>query len=210
MSEFEAFSERLRARLGHPLPGFAAQLAMAPSHRAGFKPPSGASIRKGAVMILVFPASDGISTLFTVRRDDLADHAGQISFPGGKREDGETFEEAALRECEEEIRLERSGVKVLGKLSTLFIPPTRFVVHPFVGAVPELPPIIPQEREVASVLRVPLRTLADPATHREEDWTIGGAPSRVPFFHVDGHTIWGATAMITAELLELLVDIDAD
>jgi len=161
-------------------------------------------------MILLFPEKEGISTLYTVRRDDLADHAGQISFPGGKREVGETFEEAALRECEEEIAVARSSIRVLGKLSTLFIPPTRFVVHPFVGSVSSLPEIVPDEREVASILRVPLQVLGDPSIRREEEWTIRGEPSVVPFFHVEDQVIWGATAMITAEFLQLLADLDTD
>lgn len=155
-------------------------------------------------MILLFPSEGGVSTLFTVRRQDLPDHAGQISFPGGKREGAETFREAALRECEEEVGIDSAQIDVLGSLSPLFIPPTRFIVHPFVGALSSLPPIVPQEREVEAVLKVPLTVLQDPATRDSEEWTFRGETSTVPFFRVDTHTIWGATAMITSELLELL------
>lgn len=155
-------------------------------------------------MFLLFPTSEGVSTLFTVRRRDLSDHAGQISFPGGKREENETFLETAVRECEEEVGIPPEAVTVLGALTPLYIPPTRFMVHPFVGAVSDLPPLSLQEREVESVLQVPMRVLADPTTRRVEKWDFRGAKSDIPLFHVDGHEIWGATAMITAELLEIL------
>ena len=155
-------------------------------------------------MILLFPTDNGVSTLFTVRRKDLTDHAGQISFPGGKRDDDETFEATALRECEEEVGIGREQIDVLGSLSTLFIPPTRFQVHPFVGAVYTRPSIVPQETEVEDVLEVPLRLLRMPETRKTETWTIRGESSTVPFFRVDDHVIWGATAMITSELLALL------
>jgi 8-oxo-dGTP pyrophosphatase MutT (NUDIX family) len=206
MRDFGAFCDMLRAGLERPLPGGDAHSLMSPSHRSSF-PPASSDVREGAVMIVLYPDGDGVSTLFTVRRKDLVDHAGQISFPGGKREDGETFEDAAVRECEEEVGIDPTRIDVIGSLSPLYIPPTRFIVHPFVGAVEPLPEIIPQEREVDEVLHVPLTVLQDPGTQRSEEWTIRGKPSTVPFFHVDGHVIWGATAMITAELLELLAEI---
>lgn len=203
MTAFEEFIETTRRRLELELPGSQAQARMAPSHRARLSTDrSGA--REGSVMVLLFPADGGVSTLFTVRQPDLSDHAGQISFPGGRREPHETFEETALRECEEEVGIQRSGVAVLGPLSTLYIPPTRFVVHPFVGVISSLPDLTLQEREVSAVLRVPIRQLQDPATQESEEWTLRGERSTVPFFRVDGHVIWGATAMITAELLDVL------
>lgn len=208
MADFEDFCDDLSRILSRPLPGNSAQVRMAPSHSVRFKP-AGPGLREGAVMILLFPTDAGISTLFTVRRQDLADHAGQISFPGGKREDGETFEETALRECEEEIGITLAEINVIGALSPLYIPPTRFIVHPFVGAISPLPAIIPQEREVDAVLKIPLHVLQDPATHQSEEWTIRGESSTVPFFRVDGHVIWGATAMITAELLDVLGEVES-
>jgi mutator protein MutT len=207
MSDFGAFCRKLCGILERPLPGGDAHSRMSPSHRSSF-PAASSDVREGAVMIVLYPGERGVTTLFTVRRKDLADHAGQISFPGGKREDGETFEDAAVRECQEEVGIGPDSIEVLGSLSALYIPPTRFVVHPFVAAVTMLPEIVPQEEEVDEVLHVPLRVLRDPATRRSEEWTIRGRPSTVPFFHVDGHVIWGATAMITAELLEVLGEIE--
>jgi len=205
MQEFEAFCHKVSDALAGPLPGERAHAHMSPSHRAGFKV-SRSGVREGAVMLLLFPTSEGISTLFTVRRKDLSDHAGQISFPGGRREENETFQETAVRESEEEVGIPPDSVQVLGALTPLYIPPTRFMVHPFVGAVSELPSLKLQEREVESVLQVPMRVLADPRTRRVEEWIIRGTKSDIPLFHVDGHEIWGATAMITSEFLEVLGD----
>lgn len=208
MVDFDALCEALSRTLSRPLPGDAAHERMAPSHRAQFNP-SRTGAREGAVMILLFPEDDGVSTLLTLRRKDLADHPGQISFPGGRREDGETFQQAALRECEEEVGIAQDRVRVLGALSNLFIPPTRFIVHPFIGALSELPTVIPQEREVEAVIKVPLHILQDPTTRQSEEWTFRGANSTVPCYRVDGHIIWGATAMITSELLELLDAVES-
>jgi len=203
MVDFDALCRALSLTLALPLPGNTAHERMAPSHRVRYNP-TRTGAREGAVMILLFPEDGGVSTLFTLRRKDLADHAGQISFPGGRREDGETFQAAALRECEEEVGIAQDRVRVLGGLSDLFIPPTRYIVHPFIGALSELPTIIPQEREVEAVLKVPLHILQDPATRQSEEWAFRGENSTVPCYRVDGHIIWGATAMITSELLELL------
>ncbi|HEY5564030.1 MAG TPA: CoA pyrophosphatase, partial [Rhodothermia bacterium] len=134
MVDFDALCEALSLTLSRPLPGDTAHERMAPSHRVRFNP-TRTGAREGAVMILLFPEDGGVSTLFTLRRKDLADHAGQISFPGGRREDGETFQEAALRECEEEVGIAQDRIRVLGALTDLFIPPTRYIVHPFIGAL---------------------------------------------------------------------------
>ena len=200
---------RLRERLAAPLPGTAAQFSMAPAFR---QDPSLASTkdkpcREAAVLALLFPHDGTPHLLLTVRRDDLPHHPGQISFPGGRRESGETLVETALREAEEEVGLPPPHVDVLGELSPLYIPPSNFCVHPFVGAATTLPPLSPQDAEVAAVLRVPLSVLLDPSTRQMAPWTLRGRTVDVPFFAVDSYTVWGATAMMLAELLAVLHDV---
>jgi 8-oxo-dGTP pyrophosphatase MutT (NUDIX family) len=164
--------------------------------------------RDGAGLVLLYPVRedgdhDHPSVLLTVRRDDLPNHAGQVSLPGGERESGESLAEAALREAEEEVRLDRSGVRVLGNLSPLHIPVSGFVLHPIVAHYGSRPSLRPDEHEVARVLEVPLRSLLDPSRARMERRHLGGTDYDVPYFAVGGEKVWGATAMVLAELLWL-------
>jgi 8-oxo-dGTP pyrophosphatase MutT (NUDIX family) len=203
---FAACIDRLHERLDAPLPGTDAQLTMAPVYR---QDPSMAAIedkacREAGVLALLFPLDDAPHLLLTVRRPDLTDHAGQISFPGGSREAGETLKEAALREAHEEVGLPPEAVEVLGAMTPLYIPPSNYCVHPFVGAAPEPPSLSPQDAEVAAILRVPLAHLLAPTTRRVEPWTLREQTIDVPFYAVETHSVWGATAMMLAELLALL------
>lgn len=166
----------------------------------------GRDCREAGVLALLYPDPDPHLVL-TVRRDDLPDHPGQISFPGGQREAGETLPETALREAEEEVGLPRSGVHVLGALTPLFVPPSNFCVHPFIGVLDHVPSLVPTDREVGDILHVPVRRLLDPETRVVETWTLHGTPIDVPFYRVGPHTVWGATAMMLAELLSCIRDI---
>jgi 8-oxo-dGTP pyrophosphatase MutT (NUDIX family) len=208
---FPTFVRRLRARLAaRPLPGPAAQQTMAMRYRAtpDLLAVEGKDCREAGVLALLVPLpgaeADGPprpAVVLTQRRDDLPDHAGQIAFPGGRREPGETYVATALREADEEVNLDPSAVDVLGALTPLYIPPSNFCVHPFVGVAERDPPLRPTDAEVRAILRVPLATLLAPATRRVEPWTLGGRTVDVPFYDVDGHAVWGATAMMLAELL---------
>jgi 8-oxo-dGTP pyrophosphatase MutT (NUDIX family) len=119
-------------------------------------------------------------------------------------EPGEDLATAALREAHEEVGIEPAGVELIGALTPLPMPHTGFVLHPFVGLAQVRPHLRPREEEVARVLEVPLRELADPSRLREEPRLLGQQVYQVPFFDVAGEKVWGATAMILAELLALL------
>ena len=156
------------------------------------------------MLALLFPEADRPALILTRRHEDLPDHPGQISFPGGQREDDETPCETALREAKEEIGLETEGVEVLGELSPLYIPPSRFYVYPVVAALDHPPALYPREAEVEAILRIPIQTLLDPAATVQEEWLLQDRLVSVPFFSIKEHQIWGATAMILAELLALI------
>lgn len=160
----------------------------------------------GVLAVFVPQPSASPAIVLTVRREDLPDHAGQISFPGGQREGTETLSETALREAEEEIALAPQSVELLGTLTPLYIPPSNFCVHPHVGVVEHNPALTPTDREVERVLRAPLDHLLDPETRVVEPWTLHGTRVEVPYYDVDGHTVWGATAMMLAELLAVIHD----
>ena len=160
--------------------------------------------REGAVLVLFYPAADGLRLVLTRRTATVDTHRSQISFPGGRREDGESHLETALRETEEEIGVPRSAVRVLGELPRFRIPPSGFIVHPFVGVTDSRPDYRIDPREVAEMLEAPLATLLDPATRAEEEKEILGLPALVPYYDVPGlgrPPLWGATAMMLAGLL---------
>ena len=205
MPAFEATVRHLRRRLAEPLPGAALQLGMAPSFREELlrtRPPD-ASCREAGVLALFFPREAVPHLLLTVRRDDLPHHPGQVSFPGGRREADETLLETALRETHEEVGLPPDDIEILGPLTPLYVPPSNFCVHPFVGALPYVPDLTPQDAEVAALLSAPLPLLLDPTTRRREPWTLRGQQVEVPFLAVEDYKVWGATAMMLAELLSL-------
>jgi 8-oxo-dGTP pyrophosphatase MutT (NUDIX family) len=133
-------------------------------------------------------------------------HSGQVSFPGGKNELNETPVEAALREANEELGIEPSTIEILGQLSPVYIPPSRFLVTPVVGINLLRPDFKPDPYEVAQLIEAPLSLLMDDAIESEEDIHLQqyGITIKAPCYRINGHTIWGATAMMICELKEVL------
>lgn len=131
-------------------------------------------------------------------------HQAQISFPGGRQEAGEDLIQTALRETQEELGVQPDAIRVLGMLTPLYIPPSKTCIHPVVATLWERPEFVRSPEEVEEVIEVPLAHLRDPMNRHEEVWTIRGIPVRVPFYLFKGNKIWGATAMVLAEFLELL------
>lgn len=202
----DQLAARLRTALRAPLPGLDAQLRLAPSPRTGWDPhrvPDG--LRDAAGLVLLYPAEDAPHVLLTVRGGTLRHHTGQVSLPGGALDAGETVEAAAVREAEEEVGVDRGHVELLGRLTPLHIPVSGFLLHPVVGLATRPPAFRPAAHEVARILEVSLRQLADPGVlHREvRQFQRGGRPQpvEVPYFDVQGEKVWGATAMILAEFL---------
>lgn len=159
--------------------------------------------RRAAVLIPFFERGGEPHVLFTERTQHLRRHKGEISFPGGKVDEGDpSLLEAALRETREEIGLVRERVELLGELDDITTV-TDYVVTPFVGWIPGTEELLLNPHEIARLHEVPLARLLDPAVYelkREFEWR--GRPYPVHFFHVDDATIWGATAKILSQLLE--------
>ena len=213
------FVARLREALSRPLPGLGAQLRMAPSPRLGWDPlkfPEGAT--NGAALLLVYPAfaeaavggphDETLHVALTVRGSGLRNHTGQVSLPGGRVDEGETFEAAALREATEEIGIDPNTIKLLGRLTPLHIPVSGFLLHPIVGFAPMRPAFQRAEWEVARIIEAPVSLLADPAVVKREIRTrvVKGQEIdvEVPYFDIDGEKVWGATAMVLAEFCAIL------
>ncbi len=201
----ETIADTLERRLNGTLPGMDAQLQMAPAHRERLmremRAPEDA--REAAVLVAI-TASDRPSLILTERRGDLKHHPGQISFPGGRREPDEDLLTTALRESEEEVGLSATDVTILGRLSSLYVPPSHYQVYPFVGVIHGSHRLAPADDEVSRIILAELDILCDPRTRAAEVRRVGNRNVEIPFFDLGGDKIWGATAMMIAELVEAL------
>src|SRR5918998_5928060 len=148
-------------------------------------PPPGADTRRAAVLVPIIVEDEDARVVYTVRKDDLADHAGQISFPGGSMEARDTsLLETALREAEEEIDLSPDLVEVVGELEEMYIPPSNFRVSPFVGLLPPEAEMVLAPDEVEEIFTVSLKELLAPETFRRALWRRDGRDYEVPVFAV--------------------------
>lgn len=205
---FEDTIRRLEKRLLHPLPGPAAQLRMAPERRDAEEriQVRGRNCREAGVLVLIVPENGLPHVVLTVRHLHLPDHPGQVSFPGGRREDGESLMHTALREAHEEVDVSVSAVEMLGPLTPLYIPPSNYCVFPYLGFARTNLVLTPHDLEVERIVRVPLPGLLEETARREEIRTIRGQRVLVPYFEVSGLQVWGATAMMLSEVVALLDD----
>ena len=153
-----------------------------------------------AVLVPLYEAADGeIHAVFTRRRDDLKRHAGEISFPGGRRDDGESLERTALREAHEEIGLPPDAVDLAGALEPTPTFVTSYAIYPFVGVIEAGLEWVLSANEVAEILEFPLRALR--AGKGERRLLRKGIAFRTTTFEVGPHLVWGATARIVDDLL---------
>ncbi|MEA2148340.1 MAG: hypothetical protein QOD69_170 [Solirubrobacteraceae bacterium] len=158
---------------------------------------------KAAVLAALYVDGGALHAVFTRRRHDLRSHAGEISFPGGRRDDGEELQDTALRETEEEIGLPREDVEIVGALTPTPTVATSYAVYPFVGLIAPGLTWTPSAQEVDEVLELRLADLR--ASHARTRLLHRGIPFRTDVYAVgEGLVIWGATARIVGDLLHRL------
>jgi len=161
-----------------------------------------------AVLIPLYDGEDGVEVVLTRRAWNLRTHRGEVSFPGGRSEEGETPVQTAVREADEEIALHPRLVTPLGELDHLTTVTRRAYIVPVVATIPERPQLRPSEAEVDAVLHVPLAELLLPEVFREEQWGPADRSRPVYFFELVGDTVWGATAAMLRQLLCRLTGAD--
>ncbi len=190
------------------LPGESAHLRMAPPHRRNAVIPAvgSTSVRVAAVLALIVPDANRDAAIVIIERTGGSSvHASQYSFPGGKKEQDEDLYHTALRETQEEIGVSKGDITIVGELTRLYIPPSNFLVYPFLGIMHQRPVYNISENEVQQVYEIPLGDLLHESAVKQGVFgSSAGYQVQAPFYEWGNVHIWGATAMMISEIIELI------
>lgn len=194
---------KLKNELSKPLPGPAAQQMMSPSMRR--PPETNLPSLKASVMILLYIRQQEAYTVFIKRAEYDGVHSGQISFPGGMYEPcDDSLLTTAIRETEEEIGISRNEITPIGMLTCLHVPVTNVNILPVVAILTGQPGFNHDPHEVAFVIEARINDIINPLNKKKKMIRIGDFEIEAPYFDINGHHIWGATAMMLSEFLEVL------
>jgi len=202
-----SFYNFLNHRLSKDLPGRVAQKIMAPYPLNG-KPnrthyePAHDDFRNSSVLVPFIEWNGELEIILTLRTQSI-NHGGQLSFPGGGKEGDETIEETALREAQEEIGLDRESAEIVGKLTPLYVGHSDNMVTPVIAFIRKEQEFTPNPNEVDEIISVPISDLVTEQKLIEDEWDLRGTPYNVPFWNIHRVPLWGATAMMMSELVEL-------
>ena len=212
--DFSQIIKTIGEELKKPLPGRDVQLRMSSMRRIREMMNSlqGLNGVKSSVLILLYPkTTDGeVMTVLIQRPSYEGVHGGQISLPGGRSETtDQDLKETALRESKEEIGIDPDKISILGALTELYIPPSNYLVLPFVGYTMEKPVFKPDPEEVAEIIEINLEDLTDERNVKQKEiYVRPGISVFGPCFEINGSIIWGATAMMLNEFREILIRIN--
>ncbi|MCK5029575.1 MAG: CoA pyrophosphatase [Bacteroidales bacterium] len=200
---FTDFFENLKEELKKDLPGEKAQVKMAPDVRNHFK--STEKSLKAGVLILLYQKNQDLYVSFIQRTEYNGPHSGQISFPGGKFEKNDkNIIETALRESHEEIGINPEMVNIIGQLTPLYIPISNFIVYPVIGMYEGTPTFKTDPNEVAKIIEIKLQDLLNSDNCTSKEFKYGDLSFVAPIYSPNKLTIWGATAMMLSEFLEII------
>lgn len=205
------FYQDLKSAISKSLPGKTAHLKMAPALRSEkYMSPNG-SYKKASVHLTVFEKDSEPHLIFIKRASVIKEdkHSGQIGFPGGQVEESDkSLEDCALRETNEELGLNLSKIELLGPMTPIYVYVSNFMVYPFVGIYHGDPEYILQKSEVDYVIEAPISDFLDDSIIKTKDIQIRqGILKDVPFYDLQGETLWGATAMMTSEFISIIKSI---
>jgi len=202
--------QELKNKLSNPLLGTSSHIKMVPQHRIQDfinDKDNTLNAQKSAVLILFFHENDTLKMIVIRRSHYVGIHSGQIAFPGGRyEEEDENVMTTALREIHEEIGIPEDKIEILGRLSDIYVPPSNFLISVFVGYLTERPQYKIEKREVDEVIEIPFENFFKPDVRKEKDFYVNSlkAGSNAPYFDVTNAEIWGASAMVISELLDVL------
>lgn len=210
-SEVQAIARHLKMKFQNPLPGEKAQFKMAPykrpNHHEALK--VNPNPRRAAVLALFFQKENNPHILLMQRNEYDGAHSGQVCFPGGSIEGSDQNHiHTALREAHEELNVAPDHVEILGELSPLYIPPSKFLINPVVGIYKGEPLWKPDAFEVKDVLEVPVNVLLNNQNIKNGPVYAPSLKSKitVPYYQFENCTVWGATAMVISELNALFYE----
>lgn len=207
----EHWINHLKEVLAGPLPGNQAHALMSPAGRGnteGYLQSMQVPARNSAVLLLLFPEEHEFKMVLIKRPSYDGVHSGQIALPGGKAEENDVdFLQTALRETNEEIGIDASEINILGNLSRIYIPPSNFLVYPYVGWIQSTPLFKPDNTEVEKILLPNVNLLLDGKIRKEGHFMAGGNNGfmvKAPYYDIENEKVWGATAAILSEFREIL------
>ena len=179
-------------------------------YRTKVKIEPNASTRRSAVLMMFYPKGDDIFLPLILRPQYDGVHGGQMAFPGGRVEmKDKDIQATALREAQEEIGIKATDVKLIKNMTELFIPPSNMFCQPVVGYMLTRPDFYPDEREVAGIFEVSISEILDPSILQVRTVETRGVKLETPCFVIQEQIVWGATALMIAELVEILSEIEA-
>lgn len=202
---FSSSIKKLQENLQKALPGEKAHRIMeaVSAKYLGLNPTE--ETRKSAVLMFLYPIDNEIHFPLILRNSYEGFHSDEVGFPGGRFEiSDENLIQTALRETQEEIGINPGEIQVLGTLTDIFIGPSDFNVLPVVGYLPYRPDFVPDSREVQQIFELKLDSFLDPNIVGCSEISIPGDLVITPYYEVNGHKVWGATAKIILELLCVL------
>ena len=202
--------DQLKQKFQLPLPGVSSHLKMAPPHRVREivnQLDNAENAKKSAVLILFFHDADALKMIVIRRSVYVGTHSGQIAFPGGRyEEEDKEVRITALREIEEEIGIPENEIEIIGRLTDIYVPPSNFLISVFVGYLSQKPVYKIDEREVDEVIEIPFAEFYKSDLIKEKTFYVNSikAADNAPYYNLTNAEIWGASAMVISELLDVL------
>lgn len=204
-----SFIYTLEKELKKKLPGSISQKKMAPESRDLFNMNISSKTKKSSIIILLYCKNSTWYTVLFQRPVYDGMHSGQVCFPGGKMEKRDnSLMETAIREAREEIGVDPENIKIIGELTSLYIPVSDYLVQPYIGYLDRDPVFVPDPFEVQDIITVPVQILIDPEIRKKKTVKFHGQNIVIPYFSIEHHDVWGATAMIISEFTDILVNPD--